>query len=183
MSRDDEITVKNEKTLRQLALAIASSQGQFKLMLVRCNYASWRSHWIKRLQDFCAQEYQLQVPVLELQANDTALYNRIKNYVGKHQLAALQVVGWEKVTDLDTLLRAANQIRETLRGEFPFPLLLWLDDRVLTRLMEVANDLHSWSTSKRFLATSSALLTDLEHKASQLFERILETDDAHEPSQ
>jgi len=43
MTRD--ISVKNNKTLWQLVAAIARSQGQFKLILVRCDYTQARSQW------------------------------------------------------------------------------------------------------------------------------------------
>ncbi|MGA1131133.1 MAG: hypothetical protein ACO31I_02515 [Prochlorotrichaceae cyanobacterium] len=33
-----DIAAKNEKILRQIALAVSRSQGQFKLMRLRCDY-------------------------------------------------------------------------------------------------------------------------------------------------
>jgi hypothetical protein len=51
--RQTSLEVHNEKALRQLAWAIENSAGKFKLILVRCNYASLRSRLIIRLQEIC----------------------------------------------------------------------------------------------------------------------------------
>lgn len=46
----------NEKGLQQLAWAIASSVGQFKLILARCNYASLRDRLIQKLRQISQVE-------------------------------------------------------------------------------------------------------------------------------
>ena len=76
-------------------------------------------------------------------------------------------------------MQTSNQIRDTLRAELQFPLLLWLDDRTLTRFMEIAHDLYSWATSKRFIANLNTIHSYLKMQGEQFFTRIFQADDIH----
>ncbi len=56
------------------------------------------------------------------------------------------ILGLESVKDIDNLLISANQVREEFRQHFPFPLVLWVNDEVLCKLIRLAPDLESWGT-------------------------------------
>ena len=175
-----DVTVKNEKVLRQVARAVHLSQGQFSLMRLRCDYRRLRLEWSERLRQFCQTEYGLSVPILELEATDDRLYAQLKAFVdGVPEVPhGVQVVGFEALRDRETLFSTANQIRETLRESFPLPLLFWLDEASVVQLMASANDLHSWSTGKRFLASGRVLRETLQAKAEGLVRQVLTADDA-----
>ena len=176
MTRDP--SAKNDKTLRQLVAAIARSQGQFKLILVRCDYTQARSQWTQRLTDRCHSEHGLSVPVLTLPKTGTTLYSCIGEFLqARGELHGVQVVGLEGLAQLDALLANANQVRENLR-EFPFPVLVWLDDAVLRRFMQQASDLFSWATTKRFVASDAMLTEALGEKIRLFFDRLATATDA-----
>jgi len=61
------------------------------------------------------------------------------------------VFGLESVKDINTVLTSANQVREEFRKNFPFPILLWINDQVLQKLIRLATDLENWATIIEFL--------------------------------
>ncbi len=169
-----DISAKNTKTLHQLGMAIARSQGQFKLILIRCDYTSARSQWTQRVTDHCRAEHSLDVPVLSLPKTGTTLYSLVQQFlVDRHGQAThgVQVIGLEAADNIAALLANANQVRENLR-EFPFPLLVWLDDEVLQHFMFGASDLFSWATTKQFLIADAALIETIAEKVRLFFDRL-----------
>ncbi len=116
--------VNNERSLTQLAWAIESSVGQFKLILARCNYASLRDRLISKLREIC----QVEIRVLVVQQSNRTLYTAILEEFGEEIPACVMVVGLESVQNLSVMLTSANQVREEFRKNFPFPLVLWIDD-------------------------------------------------------
>jgi WD40 repeat protein len=169
-----DISAKNTKTLHQLGMAIARSQGQFKLILIRCDYTSARSHWTQRLTDHCRAEHGLDVPVLSLPKTGTTLYSLVQQFlVDRHGQAThgVQVIGLEAADNIAALLANANQVRENLR-EFPFPLLVWLNDEVLQHFMFGASDLFSWATTKQFLMADVTLVEALAEIVRLFFDRL-----------
>ena len=60
------------------------------------------------------------------------------------------VFGLESVKDIDTVLTAANRVREQFRKQFPFPILLWVNDQTLQKLIRLAADLENWASIIEF---------------------------------
>jgi hypothetical protein len=52
----------HEKRLQQLAWAIQSAEGNFKLILARCNYGDVRNMLMQRLREIC----QVKISILHL---------------------------------------------------------------------------------------------------------------------
>ena len=181
MSQQKPRKPKNEKTLRQLAFAIDNSQKEFRLIIVRYSYLNQLQYWSAQLQKYCQDELGLHAPILELQPNDETLHNSIEEYLHHESksIDALQITGCHQVKKLDHLFKTTNQIRDTLRSELKLPLLIWLDDEMLTSFMEIAHDLYSWATSKRFIADINTIHSFLEMQSNEFFKRILQTDDRH----
>ncbi|PSB34292.1 hypothetical protein [Stenomitos frigidus] len=92
---------------------------------------------------------------------------------------ALMIFGLESVTALDQVLVATNLVREELSKKFPFPLVLWMNDRVLAKLDRLAPDLKSWAgnTVIPFDVAIDALLEGLRQHTDRLFTSILEAGD------
>ena len=145
-NRPEEIAVYNQNALEELAWAIENSGGSFKLFLARCNYTNLRSQLAKRLQEVST----VQIQTLELKPSEQALYTRIQAEIGLEMPAALMVFGLETVTDLDHLLSSLNQVREEFLKNCHFPLILWINDEILKRMMRVAPDFESWATTTEF---------------------------------
>ncbi|MGK7892234.1 MAG: hypothetical protein AB4372_00885, partial [Xenococcus sp. (in: cyanobacteria)] len=169
----ERISEDNQSVLEDLSWAIEADLGQFSLKLAHCNYQSLQKQIIEQLQNISAVPIQL----LRLEPTDTTLYTTIQNQLkpAEHP-AALMVTGLESVEDLEQLLRATNQVREEFRKNFHFPIVLWINDRVLQKLQELAQDFTNWSPSSfRFtLAASGVLAKEIQQKAELVFDRILE---------
>ena len=92
---------------------------------------------------------------------------------------ALMIFGLEAVTAIDQVLVATNLVREELSKKFPFPLVLWMNDRVLAKLDRLAPDLKSWAgnTVIPFDVPIDALLEGLRQHTDRLFTSILDAGD------
>ena len=164
--KPEDVAIYNDRSLKKLAWAIEASQGKFKLILARCNYASLRSKLVERL----LQELQpADIRLLELEESETTLYTRIQAFLGEDVPAALMVLGLESVRDLDRLLTSSNQVREEFRKNFQFPLVLWVSDQVLQKVLRLAPDFESWATTITFLLAPEDLANFLRQTAEQWF--------------
>ncbi|MGB3205517.1 MAG: hypothetical protein WBB28_11050 [Crinalium sp.] len=164
-----EISINNQNALEELAWEISASQGEFKLILVRCNYVELKTQLAARLQKDC----KIPIKFLDLQASEKTLFASIKSQLGDEQPTALMVFGLETVRDLDQILAATNQVREEFRNYFHFPVALWINDAVFKKLARLAPDFESWGTTVAFTLSQEQLINILRGKAKQLFNHQL----------
>ncbi|MHC5728771.1 MAG: ribosome assembly protein 4, partial [Nostoc sp.] len=157
------------RSLQQLAWAIESSVGQFKLILARCNYARERDRLIQKLQEIC----QVEIHILAVQQSHRTLYTAIQSEFGQEIPACVMVVGLESVPNLSVMLTSANQVREEFRKNFPFPLVLWIDDEIYKQLIQLAPDLESWATTRNFAISTQELVYFISETANQWFSNNL----------
>ncbi len=157
------------RSLQQLAWAIESSVGQFKLILARCNYASLRDRLIQKLREIC----QVEIHVLAVQQSHRTLYTAIQSEFGEEKPACVMVVGLESVQNLSVMLTSANQVREEFRKNFPFPLVLWIDDEIYKQLIQLAPDLESWATTRNFAISTQELVDFIIQTANKWFSNNL----------
>ncbi|MEH1895410.1 MAG: ribosome assembly protein 4, partial [Nostoc sp.] len=157
------------RSLKQLAWAIESSVGQFKLILARCNYASLRDRLISRLQEIC----QVEIRVLAVQQSRKTLYTAIQEEFTEEMPACVMVVGLESVQNLSVMLTSANQVREEFRKNFAFPLVLWIDDEIYKQLIQLAPDLESWATTRNFEISTQELVDFVTETANYWFSNNL----------
>ena len=167
--RVDDVAIHNERSLKKLAWAIDASVGQFKLFLARCNYTSLRSRLVERLQELTGVE----IRILELKTSEKTLYARIQAELDSEQPDVLMVFGLESVGDLDELLSATNQVREEFRKNFHFPLVLWVNDEVMEKLLRLAPDFESWAITTEFVVATDELIDFVRKTAQKLFEEDL----------
>ncbi|MEH1880527.1 nSTAND1 domain-containing NTPase, partial [Nostoc sp.] len=167
-SPEDE-HVNNDRSVAQLAWAIESSVGQFKLILARCNYANLRDRLIFRLREIC----QVEIHVLAVQQSHSTLYTAIQSELGEEIPACVMVVGLESVQNLSVMLTSANQVREEFRKNFSFPLVLWIDDEIYKKLIQLAPDLESWATTRNFAISTQELVDFIIETANQWFSNNL----------
>ena len=161
----ENLDVDNERALQTLVRAIRLSQGEFSLILLRCNYAALRQRIVQRLHQLSPVE----IREITLPASVKTLYTAIKSQLGDEQPPALMVFGLESVKDIDTVLTAANQVREEFRKNFPFPILLWINDQVLQKMIRLAADLDNWATTIAFHNTTNNLIEFLRQKTDEIF--------------
>lgn len=161
----------NERSLKRLSRAIELSRGRFSLILVRCNYTGLQLEMQQRLRELCSVD----IESLILQGSATTLYTALKTKLGDAQPAVVMVSGFESVIALDNLLVATNQVRDDFYKSFAFPLVLWLSDEVLKKLMRLAPDFNSWAgVPIQFVLSTNALIDLFRRETDALFLKAME---------
>ncbi|MEW6492007.1 MAG: hypothetical protein AB1589_05580, partial [Cyanobacteriota bacterium] len=168
----EDVALHNEKSLKALVRAILFSQGQFRLILARCNYGALRDAIVQRLRELSSVEMR----ELVLPESVKSLYTTIQAELGDEipcrggaPVPALMVFGLESVSDIKAVLTSSNYIREEFSNNFPFPLVLWVNDEVQQKLLRLAPDLESWATSVEFKLATDELLDFLRRKTDEVF--------------
>ncbi|MDZ8237649.1 MAG: hypothetical protein RMZ69_10835, partial [Nostoc sp. ChiQUE01a] len=161
----ENLAFDNEGSLQTLVRAITFSQGQFSLIILRCNYVALRQRIVERLHQISPVE----ICEITLPASVKTLYTNIREQLGDEQPPALMIFGLESVKDIDTVLTSANQVREEFRKNFPFPILLWVNDSVLQKFIRLATDLENWATIIEFENPTDELVNFLQQKSDEIF--------------
>ncbi|MEH2011651.1 nSTAND1 domain-containing NTPase [Nostoc sp.] len=169
MSYPQPLATDNENSLQELAWAIATSQEEFSLILALCNGASLRRRLVQSLQ----ASSDLKIREIVLDKSIKTFFQTIQNLLGSEHPQALVVSGLESVSKLEQVLSGANQVREEFRKNFHFPLVLWVTDDVLHKLMRLAPDLYSWSTIVEFAIATDDLIDFIQETADEVFEKVL----------
>jgi hypothetical protein len=178
-----DVEVQNQRSLQALVRAVTLSQGEFSLILVRCNYAQLRDRILTRLQNCCP----ISIDILTLPESAKTLLTTLQTELGirdgglgiRDQVPrALFLFGMESLHDLDQVLIATNLVREELRRQFPFPLVLWANDDGLHKLERLAPDLYSWAGGIiQFDMPIPELVQSLKRHSDRLFSSILDLGD------
>jgi len=138
-----ETTDNNKQALNQLTRAIAFSQGQFSLILVCCNSASLQKQVVEQLQAVSSVVIQTCV----LHPSVKTLFTTLLTAIEHQQPEALMVLGLESVVALEQVLLSTNLVRNELSQQFSFPLVLWVNDEIVQKLIRTAPDFKNWATS------------------------------------
>ncbi|MGB3613271.1 MAG: tetratricopeptide repeat protein, partial [Elainellaceae cyanobacterium] len=155
---------------------------EFSLVLAHCNYAELQHTML----DWILKSCPVPIDIIHLKSSDRTILQAIQQWItgprdrqpaddqqdAPHQ--ALMITGLESVTQLDALLKAANQVRDEFRKSCPFPLILWVNDHVLRQMIRLAPDFQSWATTIDFQPATTQLLNALTCGEQQLFDRVLE---------
>ncbi|AKG22609.1 nSTAND1 domain-containing NTPase [Calothrix sp. 336/3] len=166
-----DLTAVNERALTSLRRAIALSQGQFSLVLVRCNYANLQERMLQRLREEFLAGYLIQD--ISLPVNVMSLYSTIHRQISPN-VAGLMVLGLEKVEALENLLTTINHLRDEFRKRHSFPMVFWVNDEVLRQLRRLAPDFTNWAaTPIKLEMTTEELLQFLRQETNSLFTKIL----------
>lgn len=166
----EEIVIRNDRSLRKLQRSITISQGHFSLILVRCNYKSLEDKMAQRLKELCTLEIQ----ELYLPASIKTLFTTINTELGEQQPQVLMVFGLESVASVDQVLKSTNQVREEFRKHFQFPIVLWINDDILKKLIKLAPDFKSWAaTSIKFEFSTVELINALKQVSDAAVTAIL----------
>jgi hypothetical protein len=138
----------NQRSLSTLIRAIALSQGYFSFILVNCNSLVLRQQIVDRLQATSPlKPRELLVP-----QSATTLYTSIYAELDGEEPPALMILGLESVTRLDRLLASTNLVCSEFSKKFSFPLIFWVTDEILRKMIRTAPDLYNrMPTAIRFM--------------------------------
>ncbi|MDY6941155.1 MAG: hypothetical protein SWY16_26295, partial [Cyanobacteriota bacterium] len=164
------LTVENERSLQQMAWAIEMSRGQFKLIFARCNYLKLRDRLMARLREI----YPGEIRTIDLPVASQSLMEAIEEELGDDIPEVLVFLGLERLEELDRFWAVTDRNREEVRQRCPFPMVIWIDDRTLDRLMQHAPNFESFGTTKRFEIAPDELIEWVRQTADFQFDRMLE---------
>ncbi|MEG4391240.1 WD40 domain-containing protein [Microcoleus sp. BROC3] len=162
----------NERALKTLVRAIAMSQQQFSLILVRCNYEQLRQQIAQRLREICPVQIQdIVLPAGVKTLYTTLLANTIQSgYSPSGSASALMVFGLETVVEIDELMASTNQVRDEFRKNFSCPVILWVTDDIVTKMIRLAPDFKSWAAATiKFEMAVDELINFLAGRADTIF--------------
>lgn len=165
MSNQESIPENNDNSLRTILRAINFSQGQLSLIFLRCNYAKLRQQIAAKLKEISA------IPIREITLPESAksLYDNIAQELADEQPQAVMISGLDSVQNIDIILSLSNQIREEFRKSFPFPILIWIDDQILRKIIRVAPDLENWGSIIDFENDTEDLINLLQETTAGIF--------------
>ncbi|MFL0646296.1 hypothetical protein AB7310_00220 [Cylindrospermopsis raciborskii UAM/DH-BiRr] len=127
--------------IKTILRVIDFSQSQFSLIFLHCNDAELREQVAAQLRERSPNK----IEEITLPHSAISLYDNISLTLDRHP-EVLMVFGLETVNNLDSILQFSNQIREEFRKNFTFPLLIWIDDQILRKILRVAPDLETWGS-------------------------------------
>jgi WD40 repeat protein len=167
-----DIKTANKRSLRSLERAISLSRGQFSVVLVCCNYHVLQEQILQQLEVFSPGS----ISKLVVPHNARSLYSAIHVQIptDEQKPSVLNILGLESVERIDDLLRSINQIRDEFPKRHPFPMIFWVNDEVLQKVVRLAPDFASWAaTPIRFEMTTTQLQEFLRQETDSLFATVL----------
>jgi hypothetical protein len=167
----ETIALRNQRSLNRLARAIAQSQGNFALILVRCNYVQLTAPLVQSLKELCPVE----IRELHLPTTVKTLYSTIQAELGEEQPQALIVFGFNELAAIDAVLTSTNQVRNEFPQNFHFPLVLWVNDEVLQKLSQSALDFKNWAAIPiQFEMAADLLLESVNRTVQSILANLLD---------
>ena len=157
----------NENKLADLVWEIEAFQGEFRLILLRCNYVALRAQILNRLEKL------KEIRIVHLQAGDISLHQRLLEELGEERPEAVVVLGFEVVEELGQFLNSANLNRDRLAQRFPLPVVFCLNEEIYRGLLRFAGDFESWGSSVDFFLTTEELLVTLRGGIEAVFVEVL----------
>ncbi len=166
----EDVAVYNQRSLKKLIRSITNSQGHFALILARCNYCSLRDQMVQQIKAEC----QVEIRELHLSKSIKTLYTTIEANLGDQLPQALMIFGLELVDAIDQVLISTNQVREEFRKNFQFPIVIWVNDEIFQKLIQLMPDFKSWTgNSIKFKIATNQLINNLHQIVNSLFAAIL----------
>jgi hypothetical protein len=136
-------TVEAQVPLHRLKRAIMFSEGEFSLILACCNDVNLQ----KQIMQCLKQISSIEIQELLLPTAVQTLYTTITTTLENKQPQALMVFGLESVDAINQVITSTNLMRDELRKDFKFPLVLWVNDEILQKLIWLAPDLKNWAAN------------------------------------
>jgi len=170
------ISPENLDSLDDLNWTLEASSGEFALMIACCNYGDLQ----QVLMDELVKMSALHIKVVRLQDGETSLLNALHRETSAGNDEAIMVTGLEQVEQLEKLFASVNQVRESLKGEFPLPMVFWVNQGVLKTVLKSAPDLASWASHYQFRLPSAELNGWLGERVERFQDGVISPQDAKE---
>lgn len=137
-----DVNIRNEKSLVTIIRAIKLSRQEFSIIFIQCNYSSLR----QKIMDELKRIRDLEIIEIFLSSNTDRLYEAIKQSIQNRDPSVVIVFGLESVNDVNKVLKSLQQERE-LYKKLSFPIVLWLNNSILLKLVRLAPDFRSWAST------------------------------------
>ncbi|WP_413162403.1 sugar-binding protein [Capilliphycus salinus ALCB114379] len=164
---NNETVGKNQRSLKTLLRIINNFSDEFSLVFACCNYRILRDKAMRTLRKKCL----LEIEEITLDIETKTLYTTIKKSLDDKKPNALMIFGLESVNNIEEVLKATNQIREEF-SQFKFPLIIWIDDRLLQMMIRLVPDFHSWATTVEFVISKKELLKFIQKTTDDVFQTL-----------
>ncbi|MDX2256139.1 MAG: hypothetical protein NW214_11530 [Pseudanabaenaceae cyanobacterium bins.39] len=163
------ISAETEDNLQEISSTLDIYEGEFKLILARCNYQDLRDRLIHQLQEIHPQ------PIFEIRLPRSRknLYNYITSQIPQDLPVALSIAGLDDLEDRHAGLLDLNINREMFRKNCPYPIVWWINDNTHKQIIRTAPDFESWTTTLEFPIDIDELLTSLQEGSEALFNHVL----------
>jgi hypothetical protein len=139
---NQESTANYTAAITRLARAIMMADGEFSLLLASCDVKR-QQQIVSWLEEFSSADIrEVLIPPCA-----KTLYTPLINAIGTTQPEALIVRGLESVVEINQLIISTNLMRDEFRKQFPFPVVLWVNDEIVRKLVWLAPDLKDWAGS------------------------------------
>lgn len=161
LSNSENNTPGSTAATKRLVRAMLVSAGEFSLILACCNCVEKQQQVLNVLTEFSS------VDIHEILLSPTAdtLYAAITTAIGDTQPEALMIRGLESVMELNQLIISTNIMRNQFPKEFRFPLVLWINDEILCKLVWLAPDFKDWAASTIRFDIPQNQLVEVEQEA------------------
>ncbi|MGB5772706.1 MAG: hypothetical protein WBM32_22985, partial [Crocosphaera sp.] len=160
-----------QEIIDDLVWKIEASKEEFSLTFVCCNYPHIIQEIIKQVEKSC----EVEVSKLQLEKTAINLYHEIEKFSQNQNIQALFICSFEEVQKIDDLIISANIYREKFRSSFSFPIVLFVNDIVLSKFNELAKDFQTWGgITVRVDVSYEDLVDNLKSKIDDLFNTIME---------
>ena len=160
-----------------LSRCVRYSQGEFSLTIVRCNYIKEHKEIAIKLKQKC--EFKIHQLTLNTYIKD--LYLIIKqelDHQNHEEIKTLIIHGFERVDDLDCILTGINQARNRFQKNFPLPIIFFVTDKVLQKLIKTAPDFYSCiPPAFEFHLESNNLIALIEKSINTIIDKVLNSGD------
>ncbi len=164
----ETITHQNQSSIQQLTRAIRLSQGEFSLILACSNYQIVTQRIVEKVRD----QLSLRLREITLEKETQTLLSAITNELQGDQPDAVMIFGLESIRDLEPLLIVAKRNVEQF-NHFSFPIIFWVTDEVLYRMIRVAPDFHNRATSLEFFIETDELILLIKSTVNQVLKTVL----------
>jgi hypothetical protein len=128
---------------KRLERAIKLANGEFSLVIACCDSVQTQEQIVNLLRE----SLSIDIQEIILSPETRTLYSNVVNKLGQTQPLALVIRGLESVQDINQLLISTNMMRDGFRQYFHCPVILWVNEEILTKLIWLAPDFKNWAAS------------------------------------
>ena len=159
----------NQDSLQELKWLLEKPKADLSMILAHCNSINLQKHLGAKLREICS----IQIREIVLDKSVDNLDISIQEKLDQQQTQALMVYGLESVNSINSLLRSASGRREYFGQKFSFPLILWVTDDVLLKIIRLAPNFYNWTKTFEFKIPASQLITFIRQTTDKILDKVI----------